>query len=126
MATNVKLGELSAFTCPECHGALWEINDGTLLRYRCHVGHAFTGETMLAMQSRQTEDLLYSLLRTHRERAVLAQRMAEQERKQNRIELADQLEQRAKDYKEDAEVIRRLLRVVPDATAGEAIEQDLP
>src|SRR5262249_52555810 len=31
-------GPPSGFTCPECGGALWELQNGELIRYRCHVG----------------------------------------------------------------------------------------
>jgi two-component system chemotaxis response regulator CheB len=31
MAAEDELGRPSRFTCPECHGALWEIDDGSLL-----------------------------------------------------------------------------------------------
>src|SRR5690349_22779334 len=51
MAVDDQLGTPSHFTCPECHGALWQLDDGNLLRYRCHLGHAFTAETMLAAQA---------------------------------------------------------------------------
>lgn len=109
MAANDQLGSPSRFTCPECHGTLWEINDGSLLRYRCHVGHALTGEAMLAAQAKETEDMLWSLMRAHQERAELARKMADQERSLNRGKLAEQMAQRAREYDEDAEVVRRLL-----------------
>ena len=117
MAADDKLGAPSRFTCPECHGALWEIEDGSLLRYRCHVGHAFTAEAMLASQAEQAEDLLWSLMRAHHERAALARRMAAQERAQNREGLARQFQAKAKGYEEDAAVISSLLR--DDAVAYE-------
>jgi two-component system chemotaxis response regulator CheB len=117
MAAEDKLGAPSRFTCPECHGALWEIDDGSLLRYRCHVGHAFTAETMLATQAEQAEELLWSLMRAHQERAALARRMAEQERARNRDSLAQQLQAKAQSYDEDAAVIRGLLQ--DDAIAYE-------
>src|SRR5262245_23907549 len=40
----------SAFVCPECGGALWEMEQRKLLRFRCHVGHVFTGETLVEQQ----------------------------------------------------------------------------
>ena len=46
-------------------------DDGSLLRYRCHVGHAFTAETMLAAQATQAEELMWSLMPAHQERAAL-------------------------------------------------------
>ena len=39
LVTGEMPGPPSAFTCPECGGALWELRDGKLLRFRCHVGH---------------------------------------------------------------------------------------
>lgn len=35
-----RIGTRSSLTCPECHGALWGLEDGNLLNFRCHVGHA--------------------------------------------------------------------------------------
>jgi two-component system chemotaxis response regulator CheB len=125
MPTNAELGTLSPLTCPECQGALWEIEDGTFRRFRCHVGHAFTAETVLAAQAERAEALLYTLLRTHRERAVLTRRIADLERSQSRDHLADEFDRRARDYEEDAEVIRRLLREDSGGSADDEAEQDL-
>src|SRR5262249_50641287 len=58
-----KLGVPSAFTCPTCHGALWELNDGDLMRFRCHIGHAFSADSLLAEQSESMEQALESALR---------------------------------------------------------------
>jgi two-component system chemotaxis response regulator CheB len=110
MAVDDQLGTPSRFTCPECHGAIWEIDDGSLLRYRCHVGHAFTAETMLAAQATQAEELLWSLMRAHQERSALARRLAEREQARSRPELARMYMARVRGYDEDAEVLRDLLR----------------
>ena len=45
--TAERPGELSAFTCPDCSGPLYEIQDGKLIRFRCRVGHAHTASSML-------------------------------------------------------------------------------
>jgi two-component system chemotaxis response regulator CheB len=110
MRVDDVLGKPSRFTCPECHGALWEIEDGTMLRYRCHVGHAFTADAVLSTQGEEIERLLGTLQRSHQERAALARRMADRERARNRDNLADHLEKRAGDYEEDALLVRELLR----------------
>jgi hypothetical protein len=34
-AVDLRPGKLSTFTCPECHGPLWELDEGDLIRYRC-------------------------------------------------------------------------------------------
>jgi two-component system chemotaxis response regulator CheB len=113
MSAEDKLGTPSRFTCPECHGTLWEITDGPIIRYRCHAGHAFSSEAMLMAQANRIEETLWSLLRSHQERAALARRLAERETSPN---LAAALKQKARDYAEDAEVIRRLIAEHSDPT----------
>src|SRR5581483_6679040 len=76
MEMDDMLGKPSRFTCPECHGTLWEIEDGSLLRYRCHVGHAFSADMVQAAQGEEVDRLLGTLLRAQQERAGLARRMA--------------------------------------------------
>jgi two-component system chemotaxis response regulator CheB len=109
MKEEDRLGELSVFTCPECHGPLWEIEDGDMLRYRCHTGHAFTSEAMLEAQSAEADEILWSMLRIHQQRAEFARRMAEREKTKDRPELATRLRDRAREYEADAEVIERIL-----------------
>jgi two-component system chemotaxis response regulator CheB len=110
MKVDQMLGQVSPFTCPECHGALWEIRDGPMLRFRCHVGHAFAADAVLASQGEEVERLLGSLQRTHQERAALARRMAEQERSGKHHNLADRLEARAQEYEDDARLVMELMR----------------
>ncbi|HEX3951836.1 MAG TPA: chemotaxis protein CheB [Steroidobacteraceae bacterium] len=47
MEINEELGEKSTFTCSECDGALWAIEDDRVLRFRCHIGHAVTADALL-------------------------------------------------------------------------------
>ena len=110
MKVDDMLGTPSRFTCPECHGALWEIEDGSMLRYRCHVGHAFAADAVLASQGDEIDRLLGTLLRSHQERAALAHRMAKHERANDRQRLAEHLERRARDYEHDVEIVKKLLR----------------
>ncbi|WP_353646081.1 chemotaxis protein CheB [Mesorhizobium sp. WSM2239] len=109
MKTEDRLGDLSVFVCPECHGPLWEIADGPMVRYRCHTGHAFTADVMMEAQSSEAEQILWSLLRAHQQRAELARRMAKRERLHKRHELAAQLSERAKEYKADAELVQQII-----------------
>src|SRR5262249_51865001 len=44
----------SPLTCPECGGALWELKNGELIRYRCHVGHGFNEDSLLNGQKSQS------------------------------------------------------------------------
>ena len=110
MRADQMLGEVSPSTCPECHGALWEIHDGPMLRFRCHVGHAYTADAVLAGQGEEIDRMLGTLQRAHQERAALARRMAQQGRAEQRHKLADQLETRAREYDDDAKLMMGLMR----------------
>lgn len=105
MQKDNQLGEPSEFTCPECHGTLWEINDGNVLRYRCHVGHAHTAEVVLDAKDDEGENTLWAVLRSHQERAALARRMA----RRAQGKLAAELQKRAEDYDEDAALVRHII-----------------
>jgi two-component system, chemotaxis family, protein-glutamate methylesterase/glutaminase len=106
-----KLGAVSRFTCPECGGDLWEITDGSLLRYRCHVGHAYNADVIEDAQSREMERQLWTLLRLHQERAEFARRQAAHYRALQNGRSAAGFEERVRRYEQDAELIRELLRV---------------
>jgi two-component system chemotaxis response regulator CheB len=109
MADVQKLGKLSAFTCPECSGALWELHDGELLRFRCHVGHAFSAESLMADQSEALESALWAALRSLEENAALSRRMAERARQHNQRFSVDQFEENAQRVERHADVLRQLL-----------------
>jgi two-component system, chemotaxis family, protein-glutamate methylesterase/glutaminase len=109
MKTEDRLGDSSVFVCPECHGPLWEIEDGPMLRYRCHTGHAFTADVMMEAQSQEAEQILWSLLRAHQQRAELARRLSVKEKAQRRNELAAQFAERAKEYAADAALVEQII-----------------
>jgi two-component system chemotaxis response regulator CheB len=118
MSKQDQLGKLSRFSCPECHGTLWEIEDGSMIRYRCHVGHAHTADAVLASQTEEVERTLWTLFRAQQERAALARRMAASERRRNQGHLAEELEKRAKDYDDAATLVKDLLAMGDDGLSG--------
>jgi two-component system chemotaxis response regulator CheB len=104
-----KLGKPSEFTCPECHGVLWELNDKDLLRFRCRAGHAYLAESLHEEQSETGEDMLWEAFRALEEGAALARRIAESERERNRAESATLFEESAQKEEQKAMVIQRML-----------------
>jgi len=99
----------TAFVCPECGGALWEMEQGKLLRFRCHVGHVFTGETLVEQQNGTIEHALWNALRTLEEAASLRERMADHARDARMDAIARDYDQQKKSFEEQAAVIRRVL-----------------
>lgn len=66
-----------AVTCPDCGGALRQIETGSLTQFRCHIGHIYTTEIMLAAQFLALERFIEQAMRSLDERAELCRHMAE-------------------------------------------------
>ena len=100
-----QLGELSGYVCPSCDGCLWKIEGAGLLRFRCHVGHAFSAETLLNEQGQAVERALYTALRLLEERARAARHLA-----RGRFALdATGLEAKALELDETSAVLKKLI-----------------
>jgi two-component system chemotaxis response regulator CheB len=72
-----KLARPAAQTCPECGGAMAEESQGSLSRYRCHIGHVMTAEVLAAAQLELLEQNLEVVLRSLNERAALCRELAD-------------------------------------------------
>jgi two-component system chemotaxis response regulator CheB len=103
-----KFGRPTAFVCPECNGPLWETKAGPSLQFRCHVGHAYSPDSLLADHEDGLERALWSAVRTFDERAALLRRLGE--RKFNSESVGKNWKNQAKELERNAEVIRKLLQ----------------
>lgn len=102
-------GPPSAFICPECGGSLWELEQGNMLHYRCHVGHAYTAESLVAGQDGAVEEALWTALRTLEETAALRRRLADDARSKQLSHVAVGYEERAQQFQQRAGLIRKVL-----------------
>jgi two-component system, chemotaxis family, protein-glutamate methylesterase/glutaminase len=121
IASVERLGKVSKLTCPDCHGALWEINDEKLLRYRCHVGHAFSAEALSDGQSQMLEVALWSAVRALEEQMILARRIGERARRANQMKAARSFERRAREAEEHSSMIRQILLITEKGEIGEPV-----
>ncbi|WP_303310177.1 chemotaxis protein CheB [Hymenobacter sp. BT730] len=71
-----RLGTPVPLTCPDCGGSLWQLTEGSVLRYRCHTGHAFAAESLLESTQHALEETLWVALRMMEERKNLLTSMA--------------------------------------------------
>jgi hypothetical protein len=99
----------SALTCPECGGALWEVENGRLLRFRCHLGHGYTGDGLSEHQFRNIEAALWTAMRVLEESAALRRRLADRTRNSNLESLTTRYERQACEAEERAALIRSVL-----------------
>ena len=104
-----KMGNPSRYTCPECHGTLWELEDGDLVRYRCRVGHGFSPETMVEAQSDSVERTQWAALRALEEKADLHRRMARRARRGQLTKQTARFEDSSRDAEKQAALLRRML-----------------
>jgi two-component system chemotaxis response regulator CheB len=102
-------GEPSAFSCPECSGVLWELQEGELVRFRCRVGHAYSVDSLLAEQAEQLEAALWTALRALEEKASLSRRLVERARQQGQDLVAARFEEQGREASESAGLVRRTI-----------------
>jgi two-component system chemotaxis response regulator CheB len=115
-----RIGRRSVLACPDCHGIMWEIDEGGLVRYRCHVGHAYTAEVMsLALEEGLTRALA-SALRALEERIAVAQKLHKQAADSGRIQSAESWSRKAREFEREADVIRTSIRRLDELAAAES------
>jgi two-component system chemotaxis response regulator CheB len=70
-------GQPTSLTCPDCHGALTQLIESHIIRFRCHTGHAYTLSSLLGEVTQSVESLLYQSMRGMEETKLLLQRLGE-------------------------------------------------
>jgi two-component system, chemotaxis family, protein-glutamate methylesterase/glutaminase len=112
------LGRRSVLACPDCGGVMWEIDEGELLRYRCHVGHTYTAEVMSMALDDSLRRALGSALRALEERVALACKLHRQAVDSGHRLLAETWSQKARECEREMEVIRASMRRADQVAAN--------
>jgi len=120
MSLMDRIGRRSVLACPDCHGVLWEIEDGDLVRYRCHVGHAYTAELMSVALDDNLRRAIGSALRVLDERIALTRKLAEEDRREGKAWLAQVWARKLRQAEAQADVLRAAVRRVDDSAAQAA------
>ena len=66
-----QLGPPSPYACPECHGVLLQVEEEGRVRFRCHTGHAYSADSLLASINEAIEDALWNTVRVKVHRSPL-------------------------------------------------------
>jgi two-component system chemotaxis response regulator CheB len=120
---NQRRGDVSVFSCPECGGSLWQVDETGLIRFRCHVGHAYNGEILLAEQTEALEAALWTAVRIFREKSVLGRQLAAQERDQGNDAVADRFEEQADQaHRYGSLIVKHVLNVEPSAAGPQGVD----
>ena len=103
----MRLGEPSPYTCPDCHGVLLVLKDGGLKRFRCHTGHAYSADTLLATVTENIENSLYSAMRGVEESIMLLNHLGDHFAETNQRKLAALYFQKAQESESRAQFVRQ-------------------
>jgi two-component system, chemotaxis family, protein-glutamate methylesterase/glutaminase len=99
----------SGMSCPDCNGQLWEMHAGDQVRYRCRVGHEWTGMALIDGQERALENTLWAADRIVSERIQLTRRMLERASARRHPHVQHLLERRLAELEAQDERLREAL-----------------
>jgi two-component system chemotaxis response regulator CheB len=122
----LKLGEPSNYACPECHGVLLRLKEENRIRFRCHTGHAYSIDSLLAEITEGVEDSLWNAIRSIEESVLLLRHMAEHLPESENGHTSEKFLARALEAEQRADLVRQAvmnqeqLSVAMMIDAGEA------
>ena len=105
-----EFGRRSVLACPDCGGVMWEIDEGELSRFGCHVGHNYTAELMSLALDDNLRRALASASRALEERTALGRKLYSQARSAGHRLLAETWRAKVKELEREAEIIRNSTR----------------
>lgn len=100
---------VSVYTCPECHGTLWEVDEHGSLQFRRRVGHKFSRDSVLDAQAQSLERALWAALKSLEEHSELFRRLADRAKANKHNIAARRFHERSQTSAENAKVIRDML-----------------
>lgn len=103
------LGKMSQFTCPDCHGVLVQIEEGSILRFRCHTGHAFSIKSLLVEVGEAIDNGLWDTIRALEERVLLLRQMSQFAAGQRAADVAEQSLRQAEHIDKHIQTLRELV-----------------
>jgi len=112
-------GTRSVFTCPDCGGIMWELKDGAMTSYRCHIGHAYTDEMITVGLDDHLKRAMATALRALNERVALVGKLRDEANDRGRPDLANSWSTRAHEFEREAAVIRDAIRRLDRAQQAE-------
>jgi two-component system, chemotaxis family, protein-glutamate methylesterase/glutaminase len=96
-----------ALSCPACSGVLSQIAEPSRLRFRCQIGHAYTADALDKEQEAAVAEAIGVAFRVLEERHTLLVKMAADAKRRQQKLSADQYEERAADYRQKADMLRK-------------------
>lgn len=115
---NYRSGKSAIYSCPDCSGVLWQIEENGVIYFQCHVGHRLSPEVLLIRKSNELETALWSCVRTLQEKASINLQLAAQMRSKGQNEVAERIEEKAQIDKQTMRILReQILDIIPNPMA---------
>jgi two-component system chemotaxis response regulator CheB len=114
----MNFGKVTPQTCPECGGILIEIKEGGFTRYRCHTGHAYSGDTLLVSVTEAIENRLWITMRALEEASMLLENTGRELEAAGKTQLAAEYLQKAR------EMTDRTLLIFQNVVGNESISAE--
>jgi len=102
-----EIWEPSSYTCPECHGVLLKLEEGGRVRFRCHTGHAFSSDSLLADLTETVEASLWTTIRSIEESVMLMRHIAQHLIDDGQEDHAIDFLKKADEAQDRAELVRK-------------------
>jgi two-component system, chemotaxis family, protein-glutamate methylesterase/glutaminase len=115
----LKLGEPSNYACPECHGVLLQMKEDKRIRFRCHTGHAYSAESLMAEINEAVNDSLWNAIRSVEESALLMRHLSQHAVENGNTDNAQEFQTSAQAALRRAELVRQ---AVLDHTGSEGLD----
>ncbi|MFL5742685.1 MAG: chemotaxis protein CheB [Flavisolibacter sp.] len=103
------LGENSVYTCPDCGGVLFQVEQGKLNRFRCNTGHVYAQDDLEIKQTERLEETLWVALRMMEERRNLLQKMEQQMMERGFARLAREHKKKLEELHNHIEKLKQIL-----------------
>jgi two-component system chemotaxis response regulator CheB len=113
-----RIGTPSKYACPECHGVLLEMKNDGIVRFRCHTGHAYSFESLMADVDDGIDEALWNAIRALEEATLLMQGMDKQLTDAGRANLNGSLTARAEETRRHSDAVRQIAMERERWTAG--------
>jgi two-component system chemotaxis response regulator CheB len=117
------IGRRSVLSCPDCQGVMWEIEEGELTRFRCHVGHTYASELMNLALDEGLRRALASALRALEERVALARKLYSNAEQRGQRHLMSNWSGRVHEYEQEMQVVRDSIRQMEAIAARAGLRQ---
>jgi two-component system chemotaxis response regulator CheB len=98
-----------SLACPECNGSLYEQKEGDMAHFICHVGHAFSPQSLSEAHKEVLERALWTAVRTLNERVMMHRQFLRRERNGAEEILFKRFQESAAGAERDVELLRDII-----------------